>query len=150
MLFINSTAKQYFVLWYLIRLDFLDKNISKKVFVRKQKHDRGELKILIPYLRFGHYWGILRVPQLWQFYRYKTDITRLFRLWIAHWQIYKISSLWKLWTSCRHRIFVIPLKLLDISFRLIVKNKTTKLGERRKKVLFAATKNISHKGAKNV
>jgi hypothetical protein len=25
----------------------------------------------------------LRIPQLWQFYRYQTYITRLFRLWIT-------------------------------------------------------------------
>jgi len=26
---------------------------------------------------------ILRITQFWQFYRYETDITRLFRLWIT-------------------------------------------------------------------
>ena len=77
--FINSTAKQYFILWYLIKLDFLNKNIAKKDFVRAQKHDRGELKILIPYLRFGHYWGILRL--IGKNYAYLTfDILKYYKL----------------------------------------------------------------------
>ncbi len=43
---------------------------------------------------------ILRIHALLQFYRYEMDITRLFRLWITQWQIYKISALRKMWTSC--------------------------------------------------
>ena len=33
------------------------------------------------------------------------DITRVFRLWITQWQIYKKSAYRKLWTSCLNRQF---------------------------------------------
>ena len=57
---------------------------------------------------------ILRVSQFSCFYRYETGITGLFKLWIAQWQIYKISAYRRLWTSCLMVEFGRTENLLDV------------------------------------